>query len=256
MRRQVINLVAVILIILAPATLCYGKASLPMPRNYVEDYANVINASQESSLNGILKELEQKTGAQYIVLTVKTTKGIPLNQYSIELTDKWKLGQKGKDNGMLFVLASADRKYHFSTGYGLEGFITDGYCGQIGRDVLVPFLKQGNFSEGIFQSNLQIINKIAANSGVTLTGMPAIEAIPEGRNNGSPFIFLIIIILVLVFGGRGTRTFFFLSLLSSGMGGYGRSGSYGGGGFGGSSGGGFGGGSGGGFGGGGAGGSW
>jgi len=256
MRRQVLKFAAVMLMISAPVVLCYGKASLPMPRNYVEDYANVINDSQERSLNGILKELEQKTGAQYIVLTVKTTQGIPVQQFSIELTDKWKLGQKGKDNGMLFVLASADRKYFFNTGYGLEGFITDGYCGQIGRDVLRPYLKNGNYSEGIYQSNLQIVNKIAGQYGVALTGMPDLKAVPTRRNNGSPLIFLIIIILVMVFGGRGTRTFLFLSLLSSGMGGYGRSGSYGGGGFGGSSGGGFGGGMGGGFGGGGAGGSW
>ena len=67
-----------------------------MPRHYVEDYANVINNSDERSLNGILQELEQKTGAQYIILTVKTTEGVPIQQFSIELTDKWKLGQKGK----------------------------------------------------------------------------------------------------------------------------------------------------------------
>ncbi len=116
MRRPVLNLVAVILIISAGAAVCYGKADLPMPRHYVEDYANVINDSDERSLNGILQELEQKTGAQYIILTVKTTEGVPIQQFSIELTDKWKLGQKGKDNGMLFVLAAADRKYWFNTG--------------------------------------------------------------------------------------------------------------------------------------------
>jgi len=148
MRRQVLNLVAAILIILAPVAVCYGKADLPMPRHYVEDYANVINDSDEHSLNGILQELEQKTGAQYIILTVKTTEGVPIQQFSIELTDKWKLGQKGKDNGMLFVLAAADRKYWFNTGYGLEGFITDQYCGQVGREVLVPYLKKGDMVRG------------------------------------------------------------------------------------------------------------
>ncbi|MCF7954562.1 MAG: TPM domain-containing protein [Phycisphaerae bacterium] len=256
MRRQALNLIAVILITSAPAALCYGKASLPMPRNYVEDYANVINQSQESSLNAILKELEQKTGAQYIVLTVKTTNGIPIQQYSIELTDEWKLGQKGKDNGFLFVLASTDRKYQFNTGYGLEGFITDRYCGQIGRDILVPSLKQGNYSEGIYQSNLQIVKKIAEQSGVVLTGMPELKAVPSSRrSNALPCIFPLLFLALMIFGGRGVRTFFFAYLLSSSLGGYGRSGSYGGGGFGGSSGG-FGGGMGGGFGGGGAGGSW
>ena len=262
MRRQVLNLVAVILIISAPVAVCYGKADLPMPRHYVEDYANVINDSDERSLNGILQELEQKTGAQYIILTVKTTEGVPIQQFSIGLTDKWKLGQKGKDNGMLFVLAAADRKYWFNTGYGLEGFVTDQYCGQIGRDVLVPFLKKGDYGKGIYQANLQIVQRIAKQSGVVLPGMPKLKSVPGGlRRRGLPCGALpLLLLMFLLFSGRGRGMgmLFFLPLMLGGfggVGGYGRSGSYGGGSFGGGSGG-FGGGMGGGFGGGGAGGSW
>lgn len=261
MRRQIFNLVAPILIISAPAAVCYGKADLPMPRHYVEDYANVINDSDEHSLNGILQELEQKTGAQYIILTVKTTEGVPIQQFSIELTDKWKLGQKGKDNGMLFVLAAADRKYWFNTGYGLEGFITDQYCGQVGRDVLVPFLKKGDYGKGVYQANLQIVQRIAKQSGVVLTGMPKLKSVPGRlRRRGLPFGALpILFLMFMLFSGRGRGRgmgmLFFLPLMLGGVGGYGRSGSYGGGSFGGGSGG-FGGGMGGGFGGGGAGGSW
>ena len=262
MRRPVLNLVAVILIISAPVAVCYGKADLPMPRHYVEDYANVINDSDERSLNGILQELEQKTGAQYIILTVKTTEGVPIQQFSIELTDKWKLGQKGKDNGMLFVLAAADRKYWFNTGYGLEGFITDQYCGQVGREVLVPFLKKGDYGKGIYQANLQIVQRIAKQSGVVLTGMPKLKSVPGRlRRRGLPCGALpLLLLMVILFSGRGRGMgmLFFLPLMLGGfggVGGYGRSGSYGGGSFGGGSGG-FGGGMGGGFGGGGAGGSW
>ena len=264
MRRQVLNLVAVILIISAPVAICYGKADLPMPRHYVEDYANVINDSDERSLNGILQELEQKTGAQYIILTVKTTEGVPIQQFSIELTDKWKLGQKGRDNGMLFVLAAADRKYWFNTGYGLEGFITDQYCGQVGREVLVPYLKKGDYGKGIYQANLQIVQRIAKQSGVVLTGMPKLKSVPGGlRRRGLPCFSILPLLIFgfLMFGGRGRGRgrgmgmMLFLPLMLGGVGGYGRSGSYGGGSFGGGFGG-FGGGMGGGFGGGGAGGGW
>jgi uncharacterized protein len=259
MRRQVLNLVAAILIISTPVAVCYGKADLPMPRHYVEDYANVINDSDEHSLNGILQELEQKTGAQYIILTVKTTEGVPIQQFSIGLTDKWKLGQKGKDNGMLFVLAAADRKYWFNTGYGLEGFITDQYCGQVGREVLVPYLKKGDYGKGIYQANLQIVQRIAKQSGVVLTGMPKLKSVPSGlRRRGLPCGALpILFLMFMLFSGRGRGMgmFLFLPLMLGGVGGYGRSGSYGGGSFGGGSGG-FGGGMGGGFGGGGAGGGW
>jgi uncharacterized protein len=265
MRRLVLKLAAVLLIISAPAAVCYGKADLPMPRHYVEDYANVINDSDERSLNGILQELEQKTGAQYIILTVKTTEGVPIEQFAIELMDKWKLGRKGKDNGMLFVLASGDRKYRFEVGYGLEGFITDQFCGQVGRDVLVPYLKKRDYGKGIYQANLQIVQRIAKQSGVVLTGMPKLKSVPGRlRRRGLPCgaLPLLFLMFMLFSGrgrgrgrGRGMGMFLFLPFMLGGVGGYGRSGSYGGGSFGGGFGG-FGGGMGGGFGGGGAGGSW
>jgi uncharacterized protein len=266
MRRFFTILTASLLIISSATTLCRAAANLPMPSHYVEDYANVINSSQERSLNGILQELEQKTGAQYIILTVETMGGMSIEQFSIELVEKWKLGQKGKDNGMLFVLAKNDQRWRFEVGYGFEGFITDQYCGRVGREVLVPYLKKGNYSEGIYQANLTIVQNIATKAGVTLTGMPKMTPIDSQRRNvrkGLPCcsILPMLIFMFLIFGGgrgRGTGLWFFLPFMFGGFGGhggYGRSGSFGGGSFGGSFGG-FGGGMGGGFGGGGASGGW
>jgi len=236
-----------------------------MPRHYVEDYANVVNASHERSLNGILQELEQKTGAQYIILTVDTTGGLPIEQFAIEQVEKWKLGQKGKDKGMLFVFATKERQARFEVGYGLEGFITDQYTNRVGRNVLVPYIKQGKTSQGIYEANLQIVQRIASESGVALTGMPKMAPVGVGRGNirrGLPCcsILPMLIFMFLIFGGRGRGMgmLFFLPFMLGGFGGhggYGRSGSFGGGSFGGGFGG-FGGGMGGGFGGGGASGGW
>jgi uncharacterized protein len=240
-----------------------ARTDLPAPRHYVEDYANVIDSSEERSLNGILQELEQKTSAQYIILTVQSTEGVPIEQFAIEHAQKWQLGQKGKDNGMLFVLAAKDRRYRFEVGYGLEGFITDQYCGRVGREVLAPLLKKGQYSKGIYEANLQIVQKIAGEAGVSLTGMPKLTPVPTQRRRiGAPCCgyLPILFFLLLIFGGlgRGMGWWFFLPFLFGGFGGYGgygRSGSYGGGSFGGGFGG-FGGGMGGGFGGGGASGGW
>jgi len=265
MRQFVPAMIITLLVI--PAVIASGQAAadLQMPRHYVEDYANVVNASHERSLNGILQELEQKTGAQYIILTVDTTGGLPIEQFAIEQVEKWKLGQKGKDNGMLFVLAKNDRKWRFEVGYGLEGFITDQLCGRVGRDVLVPYLRKGNYSEGIYQANLRIVQKIAGESGVALTGMPKVAPVRTERSNirrGLPCcsILPLLFFMLLLFGGRGRGMgmWFLLPFMLGGFGGhggYGRSGSFGGGGFGGGFGG-FGGGMGGGFGGGGASGGW
>jgi len=244
-----------------------GRVSMPMPSHYVEDRANVINETYQRKLNGVLQELEQKTGAQYIVLTVQSTEGVSIEQFAIELAEQWKLGQKGKDNGMLFVLAKQDKRYRFEVGYGLEGYVTDQYCGQVGRQILQPRARKGKFSEGIYLANLKIAEKIAGEAGVKLSGIPKL---PRVRSRGARTdrgglpccSFLpILIILLFIFGGvgRGMGWFFLPFMLGGfggfGGGGYGRSGSYGGGGFGGSFGG-FGGGMGGGFGGGGASGGW
>jgi len=263
MRQFLPRLIITLTLLSALAATGYSQTDLPMPRHYVEDYANVINESEERSLNGVLQELYQKTGAQYIVLTVLSAGGLPIEQFSIELAEKWKLGQKGKDNGMLFVLAKNDQKYRFEVGYGLEGFVTDQYCGRIGRDVLVPYLKKGDYSGGIYQANLQIIQRIASESGVSLTGMPRIAPVPvRRRRRVAPCCSAlpILIFMLLMFGGRGRGMgmWFFLPFMMGGFGGhggYGRSGSFGGGSFGGGFGG-FGGGMGGGFGGGGASGGW
>lgn len=279
----------ILLALLLPRLVAAAQPDLPMPATYVVDRANAIDAQHEQSLNGILQELEQKTGVQYIILTLDSTGGLPIEQFAIELLDKWQLGQADKDNGLLFTLALKDRTYRFEVGYGLEGVVPDQIAGQIGRNVLEPLLKQGQISQGIYDANLQVVQRIAQDAGVTLTGMPVL---PRGQVNylgqmdrarGSPFcgcpccgLFLILLIVMLLFGGRrrGGRGFgwgwlFFLPLLFrgfGGLGGHGRSGRFGGGpfgggfgGFGGGMGGGFGrfgGGRGGGFGGGGASGRW
>ena len=243
MRRTPFILTSILLLVFCIGPAKAAQVDLPEPRHYVEDYANVINSSNEQSLNGILQELEQKTGTQYIILTVETTAPLPIEQFAIELAEKWKLGQKGKDNGLLFVLAKNDRRWRFEVGYGLEGFVTDAYCSRVGREVLEPYLKRGDYSQGIHQANLQIAQKIAAQSGVTLTGMPKLRPIPaqqKPRRRGLPCcsILPLLFIFLILFGGlgRGMGWWFFLPFMLGGFGGYGgygRSGSYGGGSFGG-----------------------
>jgi uncharacterized protein len=230
----------------------FAPPDLAMPESYVADLANVVNAEHEQALNGILQELEQKTGVQYIILTLDSTGGLPIEQFAIELLDRWQLGQKGKDNGLLFTLAVQDRAHRFEVGYGLEGIIPDQYAGRIGREVLEPYLKKGDFSRGIYDANLAVVQRIAQSYDVTLTGMPALpRPVAEygplpGGGGAAPCCtcpccgFLLILFLVMIlFGGRGRRGgrglgwLFFLPLLLRGFGGRRRGGSYRGGPFGG-----------------------
>lgn len=250
------------------------STDLPQPTHYVEDRAAIISTDYRHKLNGLLQELEQKTGAQFIILTVKTTGAMPIERFSIEVAERWKLGRKDRDDGFLFTVAVQDRAFRFEVGYGLEGFLTDQFCGQVGRQVLVPYMQQGRYAEGIYQATLALTDRMARHYNVTLTGMPRGYSNPvPDRPSVTPWCSLLpFIILFLVFmtaAGRGTP-FWLLWLLLGHRFGASRNGYYSGGfwgsrgyggGFGGSGGfgggfGGFGGGLGGGFGGGGFSGRW
>lgn len=248
---------ALILILLAISPSLSASKLLPVPKNYVEDRANIIAPATEQQLNMLLKEVEQKTTAQMIILTVETTGEQPIAMFAIDHAEAWKLGQKHKDNGVLVVVATKDKKYRFEIGYGLEGVLTDVFTGSVGRDYMVPNFKRGDFSRGIQEATAAIVNKLGTEYGVTFSGVPKITYQQRGRrrrSRGNPIVSVIgfIIFAVIFFMlPPPLRRLLLISMLLGGRrrGYYGGSGGFGGGG-------GFSGGGGGSFGGGGATGSW
>jgi len=257
-RYKSLCIAIVFFFVFAAATFAVVPPIPQMPSNYVVDLAGIIDDRVENNLNGYLKELEQKTTAQVVVLTVQSLEGASLEEFSLTTAhDRWKLGQKGKDNGVLLVVAFEDRKYRFEIGYGLEGVLPDSLVGTIGRQYLVPYFKKGDYSAGIFAATLATINEIAASEGVEITGMPKLTRnMYAGKTRKGGGIIGMIFTLILFIGAIilfiTNPRLFLLLLFASSMGG-GRRGWGDGGGFG--SGGGFSGG-GGGFGGGGASGGW
>jgi len=241
-------------------------ADIPIPEtplNHVVDLAGIIDANVEAGLNRYLLELEQKTTAQMVILTVTSLEGGAIEDISLTVAhDKWKLGQKGKDNGLLLLVSLQDRKYRFETGYGLEGLIPDSLAGSIGREYLVPYFRKGDYSTGITAAALAVINIITDDAGVTIAGMPKLRT-HSGYGSrrsvrrkptlmGSILSILLFIGLIYMFIKHPRLLLFFLmmNMLGGGRrGGWGGGGGFGGGGS-------FGGGGGGGFGGGGASGGW
>jgi len=243
-----------VLLLSAASAFSADAATVPeRPHNYVTDLAGIVDNTAENQLNRYLKELEQKTTAQVAVLTINSLEGADLEDLSLTVAhDKWKLGQKGKDNGVLLLIAFKDRKYRIEVGYGLEGVLPDGLVGSIGRQFLVPNFKKGQFSKGIFEAVLAMAQTIAKDAGTQITGMPRQQSPGyEVKKTRSPtflktivsVLFFIIIVILFI---KNPRLFLLLLFMSS-MGGRGSSWGSGGGGFGGG---------GGGFGGGGASGGW
>ena len=242
--------------ILVVSLACFLRAepiSQLNPTDYVNDFAHVLDQDTVAQLDSICQQIDQKAHAQIAVVTVKSLDGSDVVSYSVALYQKWGIGTKGKDRGVLILLAVQDRKYWTTVGYGLEPILPDGKVGGFGREA-VPLLKQNDYSGAISLMTTRVVDVIAQDAGIQLTGArpraPTAEQEPNKGLSVVGIIVLVVIFLILVSTPFGRLLLFSMLLGGRGGGGYGGGGGFGGGG------GGFGGFGGGSTGGGGAGGSW
>lgn len=219
-------------------------------RGPVNDYAHVIPAAEERQLTAILTELKQKTGGAVVIATLPSLDGGQIDDFSIRLAERWKIGKKGNDNGVLLLASIQDRKARIEVGYGIEEIIPDGLSGRILRENIFPQFKQQRYGAGLVAGATRIASLIAAERGVRLSGVPQYTHRSHGsrpQRKSNPVMNIIFFIGFIYMAIRHPRLLLFLILTS------GRGGGRGGGGFGGGGGGFSGGGS---FGGGGASGGW
>ena len=156
--------------------------ALPPPTRYVADYAGLMDASQESELNGLLQRLELTTGVQYVIVTVQSLKGEPIAWFAKKTAVRWKLRQEQKDKGVLLVLVAEDKTYLFEVGRDLRGVLTEEYLGQVGQDLLRPCIEAGKAGDGVHRCTLQIVGRIAGEYGVRVSD--SLQAMP-GQVSGS-----------------------------------------------------------------------
>ena len=224
----------------------YAGATLPTTQGYVSDFAGIIPSKTVAYLKVLAQELQNKTGAEMAVVTVHNLGGRSLETYAVDLFKQWGLGKKGKDNGVLILVAVAERQVRVEVGYGLEGIIPDGRAGQIIRERITPAFKAGDYGAGVWQGAVAVSQIIARDAGVQLSlKAPGGKVYPQKKRGsllGSLFN-LIFFIIIIILGFFRRMLFPFghrRSYWASGLGGFG--GGLGGGGFGGGGFGGFGGG--------------
>jgi len=243
---QTLTGVLFLLLLLFPRPLL--AVDVPPLTGRVNDYAAILSPSTVAQLEGSLKSFEADQSTQIVVLTIPSLDGESLEDFSIQVADQWKIGQKGLDNGAILIIVRNDRKLRIEVGYGLEGRLTDLVAGRIIRHVIVPRFQEGNFNQGVIDG---VSAMMAAVKGEFSATDSKNKTSSGNFMNSAVFLYLLFIIIFIVSRRFGRRRL---------LGGRRRSSYYiGGGGFGGSSGG-FGGGGfsggGGGFGGGGASGGW
>ncbi len=197
MRRFIVSLFIVLLIGSTAAAL-----DIPKPTGYVNDLADIISPEVELKLEQFLKDFDKSDSTQISVLTIPTLDGESLEEYSLRVLESWGLGQKGKDNGALLLVAKKEKKIRIEVGYGLEGRLTDLLAGRIIDNEISPRFKQGDFDGGIVSGVVGIAQAVRgeyAGTGKTRQ---------KKKSNPFGFIFILFFLLPLfsrLGGRRGSR---------------------------------------------------
>lgn len=205
------------------------------PQGYVSDFAGVIDAGSKAQLENYSTRVEQQTGAEMAFVTIHTLEGEPVEDVANAIFRAWGVGKKGKNEGILLLLAVNDRKDRLEVGYGLEPLLPDGFDGDVLR-AMRPSLRQNQYGEAMLAAASTIGSRIAQSKGVQLdTSLHRRAPAPERQSIPWGVIVIGFIVLLLLFQGGGGGGFLPGLLLGNILGGGRR------GGFGGGSGGGFGG---------------
>jgi uncharacterized protein len=253
------KLLPFLLLLISYASWAQDIPPVPNPPKLVNDFTGTLTRDQEQSLENKLRQFDDSTSTNIVVVIVKTTNGTDVADYALELGRKWGVGQKENNNGVVLLIAKDDRKLNISVGYGLEKVLSDVTSKQIIDYTIVPNFKGDDYYRGIEEGTDAIIQAVKGEYKA-----PANYKKRKSSGGIGRFIFIIVLIIIFlaVSGGKGGGGSFMSRrghaawtigniLLNSGRGG---GGGWSGGG--GSSGGGFGGFGGGSFGGGGSSGSW
>jgi uncharacterized protein len=190
---NLILFIVVAFLFLLPSSLVQPAhaADVPPLKGYINDYANMMSPTIRTKLTNELKEFERTDSTQIVILTIPSLEGLAIEDYSIKVAEAWKIGQKGRDNGIIFIVANQEKKIRIEVGRGLEGKLTDLTAGRIIDLVVKPRFKRGDFSGGF-------VAGVAALIDATKGEFKADDARPpQKKKSFSPFF------TILIFGGIG-----------------------------------------------------
>jgi uncharacterized protein len=164
----------------------------------INDRAELLTPDREAQLEGRLEAYERATGHQLAVLTIASLEGEPLEDYTMRVVEAWKLGRKDRDDGILLLVVSQDRKVRIEVGYGLEGELPDVLAGRIVREVIAPAFRNGEYATGIAGA----VDAIIGTTGGDGTPLAPPAPVRERRSPElGPFGLLLLFAVLFLFGG-------------------------------------------------------
>ena len=195
-------IVAMLAIVGSGFTLAFAQAPLPELTKPVNDFANVIDPGDEQQLDTMIRRLQTASGDVVVIATVETIAPFATaRDYAVEMFENRGrgVGERGKDNGLLILVALKERRVEMEVGYGLEEWITDGFAGETSRDYIAPQFRNGRYGAGLIAGTSRIIARIAQGRNVELEGVP--RPVERRRSSGGiplPIIIAIFIAIMLM----------------------------------------------------------
>jgi uncharacterized protein len=193
---------ACLVLLVLPVLVRAASVAIPAPAGPVTDLVGILDQDSRRHLSQLILDVRERTTAEIAVLIVPSTAPDPIEDYSIAVFDRWKIGQRGKDNGLLFLVALQDRRMRITTGYGLEGILPDGKVGEIRDRVIVPAFRAGRYAEGILRGTNALAAVILGQAGaVGGERQPSAQGArhQSGFAGGSTGILLAVFILLVLF---------------------------------------------------------
>jgi uncharacterized protein len=197
---------------LLAVAMCPAAIAQPAPpalTDTVNDFAHVIDSASRAELDKRIRALQQATGDVVVVATVPTYQPYAdINEYAVKMFENGGhgIGKKGKDNGLLIVVAVNDHRVRVEVGYDLEGLVTDGYAGETIRNDITPEFRKGDYGAGLVAGTTRIINHIADGRGVSVPDVPRQQpAAGKPHDGGIPLSTIIFVAILLIILARGNR---------------------------------------------------
>jgi len=184
----------------------------PPPAQWFTDAANVVDSSAATALNEKLHNFEQQSGAQFIVYVFPSLEGESMEDFTIHCAEKWKVGNKKYDNGLILFVFVNDKKIRIEVGYGLEGTVTDAISSRVIRDDIAPHFKEGDYAGGLNAGADALIARISGKEAPVEPVRTSSSRRSSGSSDGSNVqcgLLLVVLFVVFVLPylaiGRGRR---------------------------------------------------
>jgi uncharacterized protein len=151
MKHRFLVFISILALALSPGAVLAQTQTFPAAQGYVNDFAGLLTLGTRTSLETELTQFHQDYGAEVAVVTINTLSGDTIEDYAVRLFEAWGIGQKDKDNGVLFIISKLEKKTRIEVGYGLTPIITAGRAGRILDEQVLPSFRQGDYDAGIKQ---------------------------------------------------------------------------------------------------------